>query len=261
MSPSNGQGTVNSAPMIHAPHGPLAGYAFPPAMLRRAAQEHGWGPAFTECVAQEYRRFLILAATAGHPVTPSRAVDALWHEHLTFTRDYWERLTPLLPAPLHHEPATGEAGDTDFAAQYRRTLDSYARVFGEVAPVDVWPDPAVRDTGTAPARIAGGARVSALLLAVLAGGAAWLTFLSTHVGGLIGLGVFLVTLILCATAQAGSAGTPRREPESVWSWLSVDLGSFSWFSSDSSSDDSSSGSSGSDGGSSCGSSCGGGCSS
>ncbi|MCD0163539.1 hypothetical protein IHN63_19800 [Deinococcus sp. 6YEL10] len=244
--PLSGQQTVSyTAALTH--------YEFPPAMLRRAAQEHGWSPAFTDRVAQEYRRFLILAATAGHPVTPSRAVDALWHEHLTFTRDYWERLTPLLPAPLHHEPATGEAGDTDFAAQYRRTLDSYARLFGEVAPTDVWPDPAVR---AAPAthtfthtatRTAGGVRVSALLLAALAGGVAFLTFLSTRFGVLAALGVFVLALILLTTAQANPTGTGARRDRRDSDGGGADIGG--------------SDSGGSDGGSSCGSSYGGGCSS
>jgi hypothetical protein len=232
----------------------LTGYEFPPAMLRRAAQEHGWGSAFTECVAQEYRRFLILAATAGHPVTPSRAVDALWHEHLTFTRDYWERLTPLLPAPLHHEPATGEAGDMDFAAQYRRTLDSYARVFGEVAPADVWPDPAVRTAHTfthTATRTAGGVRVNALLLALLAGGAAFLTLLPTRFEVLAALGVFALTLILLTNAQAAPAGSGARRDRRDGDGGGGDIGGSDGGGSDG----------GSDGGSSCGSSCGGGCSS
>ncbi|MGM9322750.1 glycine-rich domain-containing protein [Deinococcus aquaticus] len=240
--PLSGQETVS-------PTAALTHYEFPPAMLRRAAQEHGWGHAFTECVAHEYRRFLILAATAGHPVTPSRAVDALWHEHLTFTRDYWERLTPLLPAPLHHEPATGEASDTDFAAQYRRTLDSYARIFGEVAPVDLWPDPTVRAAAPPPTatRTAGGVRVSALLLAALAGGVAFLTFLSTRFGVLAALGVFVLALILLTTAQANPAGTGARRDRRDGDGGGMDIGG--------------SDGGGSDGGSSCGSSCGGGCSS
>ncbi len=44
----------------------------------------------------EYRRFAFLAATAGHPVTPSDAVDQAWHLHLTYSRDYWDRFCPLL---------------------------------------------------------------------------------------------------------------------------------------------------------------------
>ena len=240
--PLSGQETVS-------PTAALTHYEFPPAMLRRAAQEHGWSPAFTDRAAQEYRRFLILAAAAGHPVTPSRAVDALWHEHLTFTRDYWERLTPLLPAPLHHEPATGEAGDTDFAAQYRRTLDSYARIFGEVAPVDLWPDPTVRAAAPPPTatRTAGGVRLSALLLAALAGGVAFLTFLSTRFGVLAALGVFVLALILLTTAQANPTGTGARRDRRDGDGGGADIGG--------------SDGGGSDGGSSCGSSCGGGCSS
>jgi hypothetical protein len=54
----------------------------------RLARENGWRPAQAARVIEEYRRFCFLAVTAGHPVTPSDAVDQAWHLHLTYTRDY-----------------------------------------------------------------------------------------------------------------------------------------------------------------------------
>jgi hypothetical protein len=107
----------------------------------RLARENGWTPAHAARVVEEYRRFLFLAITAGHEVTPSDAVDQAWHLHLTYTRDYWERLCPeVLGAALHHGPTKGgPAEGTRYFEQYAQTLRSYEAAFGP-APGDIWPD-------------------------------------------------------------------------------------------------------------------------
>ena len=107
----------------------------------RLARENGWTDAFADRVLDAYRRFAFLAVTAGHSVTPSDAVDQAWHLHLTYSRDYWERFCPdVLGLPLHHDPTEGgEAQRHHFFDQYARTLRSYAEVFGEEAPADIWP--------------------------------------------------------------------------------------------------------------------------
>jgi hypothetical protein len=38
---------------------------------RRLARENGWTLSYAYRVIEEYRRFVFLAKTAGHPVTPS----------------------------------------------------------------------------------------------------------------------------------------------------------------------------------------------
>ncbi len=58
----------------------------------RLAQENGWSEAFARRVIREYKRFLYLAKSAGHPVTPSDQVDQAWHLHLCYTRSYWNEL-------------------------------------------------------------------------------------------------------------------------------------------------------------------------
>lgn len=106
---------------------------------QRLARENGWSPAYGARVFEEYRRFLFLAITAGHPVTPSDAVDQAWHLHLTYTRDYWERLCPdVLGQPLHHGPTKGGRAEGErFFEQYALTLRSYEAAFGP-APADIW---------------------------------------------------------------------------------------------------------------------------
>ena len=52
----------------------------------RLARENGWSREYALRALEEYRRFVYLAMTAGHPVTPSEEVDEVWHFHLTYTR-------------------------------------------------------------------------------------------------------------------------------------------------------------------------------
>lgn len=107
----------------------------------RLARENGWRPAHAARAIEEYRRFCFLAVTADHPVTPSDAVDQVWHLHLTYSRDYWERFCPdILGRPLHHGPTAGGADEhRRHVEQYARTLRSYERAFGRSAPADLWP--------------------------------------------------------------------------------------------------------------------------
>lgn len=113
---------------------------------RRLAQENGWSIPYARRVIGEYKRFVYLAMTAGHPVTPSDQVDQAWHLHLTYTRSYWERFCgKTLPRPLHHEPTKGgETEDAKFDDWYAKTKESYARIYGEQPPGDIWPEASVR---------------------------------------------------------------------------------------------------------------------
>ncbi|MCJ8189971.1 glycine-rich domain-containing protein [Sphingomicrobium aestuariivivum] len=108
---------------------------------QRLARENGWDVPTAERAIGEYKRFCYLAMTAGHPVTPSDAVDQVWHLHLTFTQDYWQRFCPeVLGRPLHHGPTKGGAAErTRYYDQYAATLKSYETAFGEVPPADLWP--------------------------------------------------------------------------------------------------------------------------
>ena len=113
---------------------------------KRLARENAWRPAFSQRVAEEYRRFIYLTQRAGHPVTPSDEVDQAWHLHLVYTRSYWDDLcAQVLERPLHHGPTRGgRAEDAKYHDWYAKTLESYARLFGSAPPADIWPEPAQR---------------------------------------------------------------------------------------------------------------------
>jgi hypothetical protein len=107
----------------------------------RLEQYNKWTDAFADRVTKEYRRFLYLAARAGHPVTPSDTVDQAWHLHLIYTRHYWQELCDkILGFQLHHEPSAGGTVENNkFERQYEQTIASYKATFGQAPPADIWP--------------------------------------------------------------------------------------------------------------------------
>lgn len=118
---------------------------------KRLARDNGWPTVFAQRTALEYKKFLYLAATCGHPVTPSDEVDQAWHLHLVYTRSYWDELCgQVLGFALHHGPTKGGAAEGHkFRDWYARTLQSYQLAFGTPPPADIWP-PAARRFGEAP---------------------------------------------------------------------------------------------------------------
>jgi hypothetical protein len=121
---------------------PLASFPF----SARLARENDWSLDYTQRVIEEYKHFVFLAITAGHPVTPSVDVDQVWHLHLAYTRSYWEELCgDLLGEPLHHGPTKGgEAEGAKFTDWYSQTRGSYEQIFAHQPPPDIWPPAAVR---------------------------------------------------------------------------------------------------------------------
>lgn len=247
---------LNSQPSVNPQ--PILSYVFPDALLTRLQREHGWDSGLTLRALDEYRRFVVLAASAPQPVTPSRVVDGVWHTHLMFTRDYWERFMPLLPTPLHHEPGDGTpASEGHFREQYARTLEAYRAAFHQTPPADLWPDPAQAQPSTRrrstkrprPRRPALWPGVGAALLAVVL--------------LLLGQSLFLAFFIF-VLATLLLTGLARRTPSSAQGGDSG-IGFFGVFTDFSSGDsctdegrgDSDCGDGGGDSGS-CGSSCGGG---
>ncbi|MFK7741149.1 MAG: hypothetical protein AB8H80_12595 [Planctomycetota bacterium] len=185
---------------------------------QRLARENGWSQEFAQRAIEEYRRFVLLAMTAGHPVTPSDEVDQVWHLHLCYTRSYWDDLcAKVLERPLHHGPTLGGGGErAKFDDWYRRTLVSYERRFG-VPPADLWPPPHVRFAprrGRRHRRIALPRAplvgVAGALLCLLALGCSRtggdMTFAST----VALLGVFgVVAVLVCAMRESPSRGSGR----------------------------------------------------
>jgi uncharacterized protein (TIGR04222 family) len=122
---------------------------------QRLARENGWSDSFVRRAIREYKRFAFLAIVAGHPVSPSEAVDEVWHLHLVYSRSYWHEFCgKVLGCPLHHQPTQG--GDQErakFRNWYSETLASYRNFFEQEPPSDIWPDVEERFASTDNRRI------------------------------------------------------------------------------------------------------------
>ncbi len=105
----------------------------------KLARAEGWSTDFTKQVIEEYRRFLYLTQVSDRQVTPSQIVDAAWHMHLTFTRDYWEDLCPnVIGKAVHHQPCAGEEEMPRYRDQFAATKSLYEAEFGGEPPVEIW---------------------------------------------------------------------------------------------------------------------------
>jgi hypothetical protein len=107
----------------------------------RLMQSQSWSIDHAQRVIIEYKKFLYLTQRAGHEITPSPAVDGVWHLHLTYTQSYWGQLCGrVFGRPLHNVPATDSPDQSALhRAHYAATLASYERLFGKSAPADIWP--------------------------------------------------------------------------------------------------------------------------
>ena len=112
---------------------------------RRLARDHGWSLESARAAVQAYRRFCFLAVVSPTPVTPSEVVDEVWHQHLTYSRDYWLVWCPeRLQMSLHHDPTPGGAeAQRTYRRQYAQTLRLHERYFGPPSP-ELWPATHVR---------------------------------------------------------------------------------------------------------------------
>ena len=232
----------------------LEAFTFPASFLPRLCRENSWSASHGKAVLAEYRRFLYLAATSPHPVTPSIAVDQAWHLHLIYTRSYWEVLCgEILGKPLHHEPGTGKPEDTvHFAAQYARTQESYRQVFGEEPPSRVWGTMKPQKAGSLGWKRALGWLATGLGSVALAGAS------GNPAAGIFILALIFGVIILVAILSANDKRRNGRSDSHGDSGGGSCGGLF--IASSCGSGDSDGDAGGGDGsGSSCGSSCGGGC--
>lgn len=114
----------------------------------RLARENGWNVNYALRVISEYKKFIFLCCISDNGVTPSDAVDQVWHLHLTFTRSYWIDLCrDTLGREIHHNPTKG--GDSEavkYDTFYTDTNKLYIEVFQQYPPFDIWPENATRFT-------------------------------------------------------------------------------------------------------------------
>ncbi len=112
---------------------PLGNYCF----SIRLAKEQKWTLDFTQRAVLEYKKFMYLAATSDHMVSPSEIVDQVWHQHLIFSRSYSD-FCSVLGKEIQHIPSTHNRSEIKkFKAASERTKDLYFKHFGS-EPCDIW---------------------------------------------------------------------------------------------------------------------------
>ena len=72
-------------------------------------------------------------------MTPSEIVDEVWHQHLTYSRDYWDVwCRESCAAAASRSDAGRAAGASGYRRQYAETLALHERLFGPPS-ADLWP--------------------------------------------------------------------------------------------------------------------------
>ncbi|WP_371168502.1 glycine-rich domain-containing protein [Aliiroseovarius sp. 2305UL8-7] len=117
----------------------IQAFKFDNAFASSLAKKNRWDSAFTERAIAEYRKFLFLSQVSETPVTPSIIIDKVWHEHMTYTREYWDVLCKdILGKPLHHEPGRTPADTARHTEQFQKTRALYVLCFDQTPPDEFW---------------------------------------------------------------------------------------------------------------------------
>ena len=113
------------------------------AFADKLARKLGWSTPFALRAVAEYRKFVYLGMVSDFPVTPSKVIDQVWHEHLLFSRGYREFCDQVLGREFDHHPELVPVDEQTarFQAQYDATLELYQTEFDRVPPAEFWGTP------------------------------------------------------------------------------------------------------------------------
>lgn len=113
------------------------------AFASKLRRKLGWDMHFALRALDEYKKFLFLGVTGSTPVTPSKVIDQVWHEHLLFTRAYRQFCAEVLQHDFDHHPelVPMDSQTALFSDQYEETLRRYVAEFNVLPPSDIWGTP------------------------------------------------------------------------------------------------------------------------
>ena len=121
------------------------------AFADKLARKLGWSTPFALRAIAEYRKFVYLGMVSDFPVTPSKVIDQVWHEHQLFTQGYRRFCRELLGRHFDHHPELIRADEqlADYQAQYHGTLALYQQEFNQEPPPDIWLVPKFQEANIA----------------------------------------------------------------------------------------------------------------
>jgi hypothetical protein len=107
---------------------------------KKLAKENCWPEDFTRQAIDEYKKFIFLCCTLPNGASPSPIVDIVWHQHLIYTENYWNRFCKqTLKKDIHHYPSLGgETENQKHKAWYEETLLGYVNTFKTIPPTTIW---------------------------------------------------------------------------------------------------------------------------
>ena len=110
------------------------------AFADKLARKLGWSTPFALKAVAEYRKFVYLGMVSDFPVTPSKVIDQVWHEHQLFTQGYRSFCSEILGRHFDHHPELIPADEqlANYQEQYRGTLALYEKEFNQDPPPDIW---------------------------------------------------------------------------------------------------------------------------
>ncbi len=106
---------------------PALSFEPPPLLLRRfCADNNVCEPEALACF-QETKKFLILCANDRQArYSPSKTVDAMWHQFMLHSHDYF-RFCDLVGGYIHHQPS-----ETPKPECYAKTIEDLPKLFGSI---------------------------------------------------------------------------------------------------------------------------------
>jgi hypothetical protein len=104
------------------------------AFADKISRKHNCSTSYAIKAVNEYKKFLYLAVISDFHVTPSQAIDKVWHEHILFTQAYGIFCKDIIEYNLNHHP---ELIPLDHA-QYLSTIELYIQEFGKLPPANIW---------------------------------------------------------------------------------------------------------------------------
>ena len=113
------------------------------AFADRLSRKLDWPKQFAMKAIWEYKKFVYLGVISDFTVTPSKAIDQVWHEHLPFSRGYGKFCEEVIEYNFDHNPELVPVTSQTavFQEQYYETLALYKQEFGNNPPEDIWGNP------------------------------------------------------------------------------------------------------------------------
>lgn len=96
---------------------------------------YGWDYEYAKMVIDEYKKFIYLAAVYGK-VAPPDPIDQIWHQHILYTKDYFNFCQSLFGKSIHHSPDRYIGASSN---AYNNTIELYKSEFG-FDPLSLYPE-------------------------------------------------------------------------------------------------------------------------